>query len=281
MTPSSKIFVTKYNGELVPYNENKLKHSLERSGATKEVIDTILLRISNMLYDGIPTNVLYKTAFQELKKAHSPFAAKYKLKKALFELGPTGFPFEKYVAKLLEYQGFKTHVGVIVKGHCVDHEVDVVAEKDNQHFMVECKFHSDKNRFCNVKVPLYIQSRFLDVERQWKKQPGHNTKFHQGWIVTNTRFTTDAIQFGKCMGLNLISWDYPKQGNLKDRIDFSGLHPITCLTTITKNEKQQLLDLGTVLCKELCQNQLLLSKIAIPKTRQNRILKEAKELCNE
>ena len=43
------------------------------------------------------------------------------------ELGPSGFPFEKLVGKILEQEGFETRVGVIVQGNCVQHEVDVIA----------------------------------------------------------------------------------------------------------------------------------------------------------
>ncbi|HLR91356.1 MAG TPA: hypothetical protein VK040_10390 [Balneolaceae bacterium] len=73
-------------------------------------------------------------------------------------------------------------------------------------------------------------------------------------VYTNTRFTSDAIQYGKCVGLLLTSWDYPRGNGLKDRIDKSGLHPLTALTTLTKAEKTKLLDEGIVLCKELHGN---------------------------
>src|SRR5690606_6702976 len=149
----------------------------------------------------------------------------------------SGYPFEKYVGEILKHEGYKTRVGQIVQGHCVQHEVDVIASKDDQHFMVECKFHSDQVRKCDVKIPLYIHSRFLDVEKAWEQRPGHGHKFHQGWVMTNPRFTTDATQYGTCAGLNLVSWDFPKKGSLRERIDGSGLHPITCLTTLTKKEK--------------------------------------------
>ncbi len=67
------------------------------------------------------------------------------------ELGDTGYPFEKFVAALLRSEGYETKVGVIVQGHCVTHEVDVVAENDRHHYMCECKFHNSQGRFCNVK----------------------------------------------------------------------------------------------------------------------------------
>ena len=277
---SKEIAIVKMTGETAEFDQSRLRRSLERSGASDVVIKQVIDKIETSLYDGITTKEIYKTAFALLRKSSRPTAARYKLKKAILELGPTGFPFEKFVGKILSYEGFRTEVGVIVKGHCVNHEVDVIAEKDEKHFMVECKFHGDQSRHCDVKIPLYIQSRFLDVEKQWRKKDGHDTKFHQGWIFTNTRFTSDAIQFGTCAGLMLVSWDYPKNGSLKERIDISGLHPITCLTTLSKNEKQRLLAKNKVLCMELCNQPELLKSIGIMKQRHKNILKEAHELCN-
>lgn len=277
---NKEISIVKMTGEKAMFDSSKLKHSLERSGASDVVIQKVVGEVVGLLYDGITTREIYQNAFGLLKKTSPPStAARYKLKNAIMELGPTGFPFEKFVGAILKYEGFQTKVGVIVKGHCVNHEVDVVAEKDNNHFMIECKFHSDAGRFCNVKVPLYIQSRFKDVEAQWEKQPGHDTKFHQGWVVTNTRFSSDAIQYGNCMGLMLLSWDYPQKMSLKERIDRSGLHPVTCLTTLTKQEKQQLLDKEIVLCMDLCDQPKFLNSIGISEKRQKHILHEAHELC--
>ncbi|WCO01312.1 ATP cone domain-containing protein [Psychroserpens ponticola] len=275
----NNINIIKASGEEVPFQIEKLISSLQRAGAERVIIDQIVENIEGALYNGITTKKIYQMAFKMLKGKSRVSASRYKLKKAIMELGPTGFPFEKFVGKILEQEGFQAEVGVIVQGHCVQHEVDVAALKDNKHYMIECKYHSDQGRTCNVKIPLYIQSRFLDVEKQWEKQPGHQTKFHQGWVYTNTRLTTDAIQYGTCMGLGLVSWDYPRGNGLKDRIDQSGLHPLTALTTLTKAEKTKLLDKGIVLCKELHESPALLKKIGIDKTRFKKILEDSEALC--
>ena len=272
--------IKKASGEKVKFSEEKLRNSLTRSGANTSVIENVIDEVKIILFEGISTKEIYKKAFSLLRKSARPTAARYKLKKAIMELGPTGFPFEKFVSAILRHQGYTTKVGEIIKGNCVNHEIDVVAEKNNNHFMIECKFHSNSGRFCNVKIPLYIQSRFKDVEAQWQKKPGHHSKFHQGWIFTNTRFSEDALQYGKCIGLKLVGWDYPKKEGLKELIDLSGLHPITCLTTLSKSEKQQLLLSEKVLCMELCENPELLLPLSISKQRQKNILTEAKELCN-
>lgn len=270
------IYITKRNGEKVPFNVQKLINSLDRSGASTEEIEKVMQEVSKNLVNGMSTRKVYQMAYAILRKKSSRVAGKYRLKKAIFELGPTGYPFERFVGELLKNQGYKVEVGKIVQGHCVQHEVDVVAEKDDRKFMIECKYHRDASKKSDVKVSLYIHSRFLDVEKQWNKQPKEHLRFHQGWIVTNTRFTEDAIQFGKCAGMNLISWDYPAKGSLKQRIDLSGLHPITALQSLTKKEKQALLDLDLVLCRNLTRETLL--KIGLTESRIRKVLLEVKEL---
>ncbi len=275
----NKINIIKYSGESVVFDSDKIRKSLQYSGTNKKEIDQIIEIVKSGLYDGISTKEIYKIVFEELNKKGRPKAGRYNLKRGILELGPTGFPFELFIGELLKHQGYKVNVGVIVQGHCVKHEVDVVAEKDNKHFMIECKYHSSFKTKCNVKIPLYIQSRFLDVEKQWKKQSGHNHKFHQGWVVNNTRFTLDAIAYAKCVGLKLLSWDYPENKSLKELIGIYGLYPITCLNTLRKNEKQKLLDNGIVLCKQLCLEPSILKKIGIKQSRERSILLDAKELC--
>jgi Holliday junction resolvase-like predicted endonuclease len=269
----------KYSGDVVPFDVNKLINSIRRAQASEELIQQIVEQVDDQIYDGITTKKIYQMAFKILKGKSRVSASKYKLKKALMELGPSGFPFEKLVGKLLEYEGFATKVGVIVQGNCVQHEIDVIAKKGDTHYMIECKYHSDQGRFCNVKIPLYIHSRFLDVEKQWKQQKGHEDKLHRGGVFTNTRFTTDAVQYGKCVGLLLTSWDYPMGNGLKDRIDKLGLHPLTALTTLTKAEKTKLLDTGIVLCKELNEKPVILKQIGIDEKRHKKILEDSEELC--
>ena len=268
--------ITKRSGEKVPFDEQKLKRSLERAGAGEQVIQQITQIVKSKLVDGMSTHKVYQMAYGILRKKSQQVAGKYRLKKAIFELGPTGYPFERFVGELLKNQGYKVEVGIIVKGHCVQHEVDVVAEKNKRKFMIECKFHSVQSRKSDVKVSLYIHSRFLDIKKEWNKKAGKNHRFHQGWIVTNTRFSDDAMQFGKCAGLHLISWDYPAGGSLRDRIDNSGLHPITALQTLKKNEKQALLQRGIVLSRNVKKEDLI--EIGMDGNRIGKALAEAGEL---
>lgn len=276
---NSLINIVKKSGDIVVFDVEKLTNSLRRASAGENVIQQIVGEVQSTIYEGMTTTKIYKIAFDLLKKYSRVSASKYKLKNALLELGPSGFPFEKLVGKLMAHEGFATEVGIIVPGNCVSHEIDVIAQKEDNHYFIECKFHSDQGRFCNVKIPLYVNSRFLDVEKQWKKQKSNEGKISKGGVYTNTRFTTDAIQYGKCAGLLMASWDYPFGNGLKERIDKSGLHPLTALTTLTKNEKTKLLDIGLVLCREIYEQPDVLNQIGISKPRHKNILEDAKELC--
>lgn len=280
MTKQSPIII-KASGEKVPFDAEKLRRSLQRTGAAKEQIASILTTISGSIHEGMRTKEIYQLAFKLLKQGITPFAARYKLKNAIMELGPSGFPFERYVSELMKNQGYKVRVGEIVRGQCVSHEIDVIVEKGNSFDMIECKFHNMTGISCDVKIPLYIKSRFDDVAAAWKTLSGHEKLEHNAWVFTNTKFTSDAIQYGQCAGLKLVGWNFPEQGNLKQLIDQSGLHPITCLTTMTGKEKQILLEKGIVLCKEILNKQAILELAQISKERQSRIIRETTLLCDQ
>ena len=275
------ITITKATGEKEPFEKNKLLRSLTRAGATDILAEKIASEISKGLRTGMSTRHIYKKAHDALRKASRPTAGRYHLKNGIMELGPSGFPFELYVSEILKQNNFEVQVGKIVEGRCVNHEVDVIAQKDNRHFMIECKYHNSPGMVCDVKIPLYIQARFQDVEARWKLIPGHAEKFHQGWVVTNTRFTADAIKYGTCSGLNLVSLDYPQGESLRDMIEETGLYPLTCLTTLTQQEKKSLLEKKIVLCRDICRNPTYLRQINLLASRIKEVLEEGHQLCHK
>lgn len=272
------IQIIKASGEKVKFSLNKLRGSLKRTGANNATIDQIINIVRDELYQGITTKEIYNRAFALLKKSQPFFASKYKLKKAIYELGPTGFPFERFVSTILKYDGYETTTNRILQGICVTHEIDVVAHKNNETTIIECKFHGEQGLKCNVKVPLYINSRYQDVKAHWNTDKNNGTILTQGWVVTNTRFTEDALQFGKCANLYLLSWDHPKNNSLKDRIDRLGLYPITVSTLLTNHEKQFLLSRDIVLCKDLIDDSFYLDHLGVSESRKEKVLTEIKKL---
>lgn len=280
MRKKEEILILKASGQLVPFSEDKLKESLARSGAEMNVINRIVSSVQGKLVKGMSTRKIYRMAFNMLKQDAVHLAARYQLKKAVMELGPAGYAFEKFIGEVFVHQGYKVKTGQIVMGKCVSHEIDVVAENDSQVLMIECKYHNLPGTVCDVKVPLYIQARFKDVEFMWLKLPGYSKKIHQGWVVTNTRFSSDAVLYGNCVGLHLMGWDFPEKGCLKQLIDEFCIYPITCLTTLTVAEKQHLLDCKIVLCKEISENEGLLNILELGLNRKDNVMREIKLLSS-
>lgn len=270
------LLVTKNSGEQVSFDENKLRTSLKRAGADQRSIDIVVVELEGYLQSGMSTHKVYKKAYSILSKLSHASAGRYRLKKAIMELGPTGYPFEKFVGAIIQHQGFSAKTGVIVEGKCVQHEVDVVAENNETIIVVECKYHRDGNRKSDVKVPLYIRSRFNDIYDKWKKDGIIGNRNFEAWVVTNTRFTGDAEKFGDCSGLKMVSWDYPNHNSLRNMVDRAGLHPLTSLKSLTKKEKQRILEIGIVLCREITAE--ILIKSMVPSNKINKVLLEARSL---
>lgn len=274
--------VTKASGEAEAFDEEKLRRSLHRAGANDILINQILQELSGQWYDGMSTKSIFKRAFKMLKKHHRPSAARYTLKQAMLDFGPSGFPFEDFFAEVLKSKGYEVRTRQLLPGVCVEHEVDVVAEKPENLVWVECKYHPVAGSVSNVKIPLYIHSRFRDME-EFRKASADTPEEQkvEGWIVTNTRFSDDAMAYGRCAGLHLIGWNYPVNGSLRELVETANLHPVTCLTLLTRQEKTRLLEHGIVLSRSLTKPGNWADLIQVTADRRNRIILEAQRLCEE
>ncbi|MFZ2199378.1 MAG: restriction endonuclease [Microgenomates group bacterium] len=263
--------VTKIDGTTEQYDEEKIRASASRVGVPEGLQADMLISIRDRLYDGIKTNEIFAMIKEFLRSSESPYLAmKYNLKSALAELGPSGYPFEKYVALLLTEIGYHTQINQTIMGRCVSHEVDVLASKDNITYFIEAKFHKNASQRTDVRITLYIKARYDDLSKTWTVG---NTR---PWIVTNTRFSTDAIKYGQCQNIKLTSWGYPKGEGIMDLIEHTGLHPITILEGMSSGDKIRLLTAGVVTCRQLQdpKNQSLVSRDFLDK-----ILPDLDKIC--
>ena len=268
------ILVRKASGEEEPFSAEKLKSSLRNAGADEDVVDEVTMDIMQWIYEGVTTTKIYARAFSVLQQKKNHLAAKYKLKKAILELGPTGYPFEHFVGKILEYKGYSTLVGQIIKGHCVSHEVDVIATSGNEQHLIECKYSQSPGKTVSVQVPLYVRSRVNDIIIKQQQSGLYQGFTFFGWVVTNTRFTTDASDYGNCCGLRLLSWDYPAGNGLKDIIDREKIFPVTVLNQLSNIRKKMLLEKDIVICRQLIEKPEVLEYLQLTN-------KEHKALMNE
>ncbi len=267
--------VTKISGHKELFDRKKFYRSLHKAGASKTLINQL---ISEVEADESlrTTKKIYAYALDKLYKSHPPTAARYNIKQALLQLGPAGFPFEQFIAHVFEAEGYQTKTNQIVSGHCIDHEVDVVVNNKEKHFMVECKYHNRQRLKSDVKVTLYIKARFDDVDQGWKHD-AHT--IHQGWVVTNTKFTSEAVKYGECAGVHLLSWNYPAGKSLIDLIHKYDLHPITALVSLNKKEKEAFIKKGFVLCKDAPKHAETLKELGMRPEKVNKIIQEAQDVC--
>lgn len=270
--------VKKHSGELVDFIPESLKQSLRKSGASEAQVDQVYDRIASELYEGISTRELYQKAFNYLKKHRRVYAAKYSLKKALRDLGPAGFYFEKWVCSLMHYMGYETASSQTLRGHAVTHEIDVVAIRDDEFHIAECKLRNDVDAKIPVTTPMYFLSRLKDVTGLPYHYFGKERYVTKGWLVTNAYFTKDTVDFGTYYGINLLSWDYPEGRSIKNLTDEASLYPITCLTALSEMRKGHLLNNNIILVRDLLEQKTQLAHIIKNKEELQEVLKEAEEM---
>lgn len=294
---TTPIIITKADGSQQPFDESKLIESLTNAGGTPDsiqrTVEHIKSKIAELTSTGVSaasparfvtTSDIYRHAFDILRRESMPVATKYSLRRALAELGPNGFPFERYVADIFKAWKYETLTDQIVQGSCVPHEVDVVAWNADKLIMVEAKFHNEFGLKSDLKVALYVKARFDDIKASGaifeygQKSDGVKRRaLDESWLVTNTKFTSEAIRYGTCVGLTMIGWNYPARGNLHDLITESHLHPFTCLTTLSEVDKKNLLELNVILCKDITPE--VLKGIGLSADKISAIRSEVNQVC--
>jgi hypothetical protein len=257
--------IKKSDGTIQIFDEKKLITALTKAGAkyivAKEISDHVLdkCRQADHPEDLVKSEYIYHLAFKQLKNISRRSALKFSLKKAMLELGPSGFPFEEFVAEMWRARGYTAITGQMVFGTCVAHEVDVIAWKNDELVMIEAKYHSDSGSRTDLKTILYVKARYDDIEKQtfttksfnlktiadeslknshvFEKEAQHDTghdilmgkKLTEGWLITNTHFSDTAIIYANCNNLKIMSYDYPEDNSLQDIVMEYKLYPKHCM----------------------------------------------------
>jgi len=273
------VYITKADGVTEPFDPSKLVQSLMRAGAMRATSESIAHDIERELWSGISTQEIYSRAFTLLREHKRGVAARYSLKRAVMEFGPSGFPFELYIAELYRAEGLKAEVDQIIQGACVEHEVDVVIHRPHETVFAEAKFHNTVGFRTDLKTVLYIQARITDIRDARAKQKTGDGTHAVGLVVTNTKFTDKALQYAGCQGLEVLGWDNPTGATLHERIEAKSLYPVTALTVLSTREKMALLNKKIVLCSNVPNRPEILREIGIDGKRAQMIFEEVGALC--
>jgi hypothetical protein len=275
------VTITKSSGLHEFFDLQKLAHSLTRSGAPPDVAFDIAEKVEKQISPLSSTRAIYRLAKKFLRQYNRASGMRYSLKKALYDLGPSGYPFEKYIARILKAHGYTAEVDKIMDGYCVKHEVDVVASKEGKHFMNERKNHMNGGSSTDVKVALYVHSRFLDIKKAYESLPGNDGSIHEGWLVTNTRCSTDAVKYAECAGLKIMSWRYPEKESLEKMIESRRLYPVTVLPAARKKSLEPLFKNDIILAQDIADMEweTFLKKSGLDRDTAEALKNQADELC--
>lgn len=274
------VTIKKVSGETELFDISKLKASLREAGANEDVVDLVAADIANWVSDGATTMEIYGRAYKMFRQYGGYDATLYRLKKALFAMGPTGYPFEHFIGELFKRQGYEVQVGVVVEGIAITHEIDVIATKDREQNLMECKFSSDQGNRIGVQVPLYVHARVNDIVEKRQQQVQYHDFVFVPWVVTNTRFSTDSQEYCKSKGIKLMGWDYPKDHALKDLIKREKVYPVTILTQLSKVEKELLMADGIVTCHQVLEFLEGAHALGWSKRKQRTVVNEIKKVLN-
>lgn len=269
--------ITKADGATEHFKVEKLRRSLRRAGANPDEVNQIIAEVDKTLYDGIQTQEIYRHAFSLLRDSRPTAAARYSLRRALFNLGPTGFPFEKFLGRLFERDGYTTKTGITIQGRCAPHEIDIAAYKADHSFIGEAKFHARPGVKSDLQVAMYSYARLLDL-REAKICNEDICGIKEFWLITNTKFTTTAQNYGACVGLNMLSWDYPKKDNLHDRIQRAGVYPVTVLQSITAAQAEALIARDVILCSDIIEHEHILRHLHLTTGKYEALMSEVRSL---
>jgi hypothetical protein len=273
------VFVTKASGESEPFDVEKIRKTCERAGASKAVASRVAATVEKKVYDGIPTKKILELILKELDRQEPHVAARYDLKGAIMRLGPAGFVFEQLVAELLHDYGYQTAVDETVRGACIYHEIDVVARSRDELAAIEAKYHNAPGIFTGAKDALYVWARYLDLQEGAKKKlcPAFNSI----WLVTNTKFSSDATTYAECKGLKLLGWKHPDDRNLRSMLEEKKLYPITVMRTLDPDSLQKLSEAQLMFCKDLVNEGIedLNKMTGITPKKLRALQAEAKLIC--
>jgi Holliday junction resolvase-like predicted endonuclease len=272
--------IIKASGEREKFSEKKLFESLRNSGASKTVAEKVQQTVLAKIEKISTTDQLAKSVLKQLRREDLRAAARYRLKGGMIDLGPTGFLFERYMARVLHEYGYSALTNQFVQGYCLEHEVDIMASKGDTRYIVEAKYHNTLGVKTNSQITMYAHARLLDIKAAEAEKKNRKFDKHTMWLITNTKFTDRAIAYASCRGIKLTGWNYPEGESLQELIEEKMLHPITILPSVDPMTREKLAKFNILLAKDVLDHEpfLLAKRLdgAVHKARM--IVSEANKL---
>jgi len=243
------VLVTKANGTKQPFSRRKVVRTCIRMGATRAEAELIANEIETRIYAGISTKKILQMIFRRIKKYKPVIKHQIDLRRALSLINPAP-EFEQFVRLLLSEYGYQVTPNQIIRGKCVEHEIDAVAKKNGKTYLVEVKHHYKYHTPTSLDVSRISRAVFEDVAE------GHelglnDLEIDYAMIVCNTKLSEHAKRYADCKGIFHIGWSSPKNGDLQSMIEQKKLYPITFLKGLNAETRNKLASNGILLLKQL------------------------------
>jgi hypothetical protein len=273
--------IIKSSGIEEDFDREKLAKSLVRSGAPADIAYEIARQVELRIHPSSRTRDVYRIAKKLLRQYSAVSGMRYSIKKAIFSLGPSGYPFEKYFSRILQGHGYDVEINRFIEGYCVRHEVDVVAASGDTYSVIECKYHSDAGKATDVKAALYVQARFEDIKKAEAARQPVERALLDGWLVTNTRCTVDALRYAECAGLRIVSWRYPEKNSLERMIEDRRLYPVTILNSVKRASLDALFRADIILAQDIADmdEKTLTMRSGLDENTARTLKREADAIC--
>ena len=221
-------FITKADGTKESFDKSKIIKTCMNADIDEGIANEIADYIDRILPDGSSTHKVHALVMEELDKRQVKNSALVQLRDAIADIDSKNF--EIYTKKILEAEGWKCKWNIIMQGACVDHQIDVLAQKDDDVFIVECKRHFNPHRFFGLYVSLQEKARMDDIIDGFAAGKS-NVKVTGSWIFTNAKFSEHAHIYCKAKNIRMTGWKTGEFG-IEFLIKKHNSYPVTILKEI-------------------------------------------------
>jgi hypothetical protein len=245
------IFVTKANGTRQPFDKAKLVRTCRRMGATEETAHHIAKSIEAKLFDGIETKKILSMIFVSMRKHKPILKHMIDLRKSLSLLRSKP-DFELFIQLLLKEYGYDVVPNLIIRGKCVEHEVDALASKEGKTMIVEVKHHFDYHTPTGLDEARIARAVFEDAT-DGHEIGSNDLGIDDVMIVSNTKLSGHAERYVNCRNIKHVGWSHPPKSALQNLIEDKKLYPITILRGLRSPVRDKLVSAGIVMIKQLTE----------------------------
>jgi Holliday junction resolvase-like predicted endonuclease len=272
------VYVSKVDGRRERFDRSKVVATCLRLNVARDVAESAASEVESNLYDGIPTREIIRMIYRFLAEHRPEVRLQFDLRKAISLLRSKP-DFEQYVRRLLSECGYEVVGPQIVKGRCVEHEIDAIASMKEETTYVEIKHHVWPHTYTGLDIFLQAQATFEDLAKGYEVGANHYP-FRKAMVVCNTKLSDHARLYADCAQVSHIGWKSPPGKSLEELIIQKKLYPITMDRILDARTEARLADAGILLLRGLAGAEVkeLSKRTRMNPNKLNRLASRARKI---